>query len=267
MEPPKSNQLIFSQWIVAIRKRDWEYAETFLATDVIVNENTMARRAYIQRLRNARFETASLDVCIADDEAAVIAARFVLSRPPEPTLGQGEEWTEQTLFSLVNGKISSIQVLAGPNQSAVPGCADQSGEKTESAKALRTSELRKFYTRYIDSINTLTMRGHFDDFCQDTVTHNYINYSRDEYREMIESSFEDISGLHFTIESLIVNEEAQQVAARLGFTGVPTKEFRGIAPTGKPVRFGEHAFYQLEKGRIKQVWSLLDLEAYKSSIA
>lgn len=73
--------------------------------------------------------------------------------------------------------------------------------------------------------------------------------------------------LGFTIERLVVNEEAQQVAARLGFTGVPIREFRGIAATGNAVRFREHAFYQLERGQIRQVWSLLDLAAYRASMA
>lgn len=202
---------------------------------------------------------------IADDEMAEIAIRYTFPRSLQ-SLSQGEEWAEQALFSIVGDKISAVQTIAGANHFSNPISYSESKEDTQTVK-IKKADLRKFYTAYIDSINTLTMREHFDEFCQDVVTHNYISYDRDEYRKMIESSFEEISGLRFTVERLIVNEEAQQVAARLGFTGVPTRTFRGIAPTGKSVKFSEHAFYQLEHGRIKQVWSLLDLASYRASIA
>ncbi|KAM3510547.1 hypothetical protein MY11210_005800 [Beauveria gryllotalpidicola] len=262
----KNYRLTFSQWLDAVRNGDWDTAETFLADDVMVNGSSMAGHAYIQQLKDDNFETARLDLCIVDDERAELAARFVFRRSPEP-LDEDKEWTAQTFFSFANDKISAVQALAGANNSAGPEPNGEANQETALPRALKSSDLRKFYTEYIDSINTRTMRDRFDEFCPGVVVHNYFSYVRRQYRGLIESSFEEISGLRFTIERLIVNEEAQQVAARLAFTGVPTKNFRGIAPTGNPVSFSEHGFYQLEEGRIKQVWSLLDLAAYQASIA
>lgn len=265
MENSKKFQHIFSEWTMAIQNGDWHRAEAFLAADVIVNRSSMTAHAYVQKLQKDKFQTARLDLCIFDDSSADIAARYTFPSSPEP-LNQGEEWTEQTLFTIVGDRISVIETLADTNNCPDLGSGQESKMSLRAGKA-ESPDLRKFYTEYIDSINALTMREHFDEFCQNMVTHNYLKYGRDEYREMIESSFKEISGLHFTIERLIVNEKDQQIAARLGFTGVPTKEFRGIAPTGNGAVFSEHAFYQLDQGRIKQVWSLLDLASYRASIA
>lgn len=265
MEDSRNMQQIFSEWALAIQNSDWQRAETFLAADVIVNRSSMTAHAYLQKLQVREFQTAHLDMYIFDENLAEIAARFMFPSSPEP-LSKGEEWTEQTLFIIVGDKISVVETLAGANNCPNPDSIEKP-KRIQGDRTVESSDLRKFYTEYIDSINALTMREHFDEFCQDVVTHNYLEHGRDEYREMIESSFKEISGLHFTIERLIVNDENQQVAARLGFTGVPTKEFRGIAPTGNSVVFSEHAFYQLERGRIKQVWSLLDLASYRASIA
>ncbi|OAA69803.1 Polyketide cyclase, SnoaL-like protein [Cordyceps fumosorosea ARSEF 2679] len=265
----KSRRLVFLEWLAAIQRNDWQDAESFLAHDVIVNGDSLTRGEYIQKLKDDGFSAAILDTCIVDDEKPEIAARLLLPGPPPgtPLDADGEEWAEQSLFTIFGNKIAAVQTLSGANNSATSGPPINEAREGAASRAAKTSDLRRFYTEYIDSINTLTMHAHFERFCQDFITHNYISYGRDEYRAMIESSFEEISGLHFTIKSLIVNEEAQQIAARLGFTGVPIKEFRGIAPTGNAVRFSEHAFYQLEEGRIKQVWSLLDLAAYQACMA
>ncbi|KAM0744348.1 hypothetical protein ACQRIT_001662 [Beauveria bassiana] len=269
MASSRNYRLIFSEWLDALRNGDWGNAETFVADDVIVNGSSTAGHAYIQELKDDNFQTARLDLCIVDDERAELAARFVFPRSPEPALlDEDKEWTAQTFFSFANDKISAVQALAGANNSAGPEPNHgEANQETALPKTLKTEDLRKFYTEYIDSINTRTMRDRVDEFCPGVVVHNYFSYVQRQYRGLIESSFDEISGLRFTVERLIVSEEAQQVAARLAFTGVPTKKFRGIAPTGKPVSFSEHAFYQLEGGRIRQVWSLLDLAAYRASIA
>ncbi|KAJ3493198.1 hypothetical protein NLG97_g4884 [Lecanicillium saksenae] len=265
MDTSQTARSIFLEWCAAIRNSEWDIAKSLLAADVIVNGASTPRQGYIQTLMDANFETAHLYMCIVDDEAAEIAARFIIPGPQEG-LGQGDEWTEQNLYSVVDDKICAIRILAGANKAEAPGARKDLDTNNTTGAIFQATELRKFYTEYIDSINALTMRDHFDTQCQDVICHNYHRYNRDEYRGMIESSFREISGLRFTIERLIVSKESQQVAARLGFTGVPTKEFRGIPPTGGSVKFSEHAFYQLEGGRIKQVWSLLDLDAYRTSI-
>ncbi len=224
MEASKSTQHIFSEWTRAVRNSDWHHAEAFLAADVVVNGNSIARHAYTRKLKDDSFNMARLDMLIVDDEMAEIAIRYTFPRSLQ-SLSQGEEWTEQALFSIVGDKISAVQTIEGANHFSNPISYSESKEDTQTVK-IKKADLRKFYTAYIDSINRLTMREHFDEFCQDVVTHNYISYDRDEYRKMIESSFEEISGLRFTVERLIVNEEAQQVAARLGFTGEHFEESR-----------------------------------------
>lgn len=259
------NHTNLTAWLAAVEHADWNKAEALLAVEIIVNGKAVARHAYVQILQKENVRTKKLDICIIDDESGAIAARL-LHLETGGSLSPREQFTEQTLFSFTDGKISTIQSLTGPYSTADRKETDTIEKETPLSGTNQENNLRQFYTKYIDSINSLTMEATFGSFCQDAVTHNNHRYKRDEYREMIESSFEEISGLHFTIERLLVNHQTQQVAARLAFTGVPTKEFRGIQPTGKGVIFSEHAFYQLEQGKIKQVWSLLDLEAYRVSI-
>lgn len=261
MSDADSNPTLLQKWASAVAAGDWAAVEGVLAPSLSVNGVTRTRSSYIQELRSKQ-QITKLDLLIGNDEKPEIAARFLCNDPSE-AVSQGEEWTEQGFYSFTDGSISSMQSMAGANTAGthLPIKDEEASESTAAA------DLCKFYTDYIESINTLTMGEHFDTFCQDAVVHNYHSYTREEYKQMIESSFEEITGLHFTIEKLLVNTTGQQVAARLGFTGVPTKEFRGIPPTGKCVRFSEHAFYQLEQGRIRQVWSLLDLEAYRKSMA
>ncbi|KAM3561438.1 hypothetical protein ARSEF4850_003221 [Beauveria asiatica] len=241
MASSRNYRFTFFQWLDALWNGDWGNAETFVADDVIVNGSSMAGHAYIQKLKDDNFETARLDLCMVNNERAELAAGFVFPRSPEP-LDEDKEWTAQTFFSFANDdKISAVQALAGANKSAGRESNGPINQETALPNRLTSLDLRSFYADYIDSINTGTLRDGFEDF-------------------------EEISGLRFTIERLIVNEETQQGAARLAFTSEPTKNFRGIVPTGNPVSFGERAFYQLEEGRIKQVWSLLDLAAYQASI-
>ncbi|KAJ2974716.1 hypothetical protein NQ176_g5911 [Zarea fungicola] len=259
------NHTSFTDWLAAVEHADWNKAETLLAGNVIVNGKAVARHAYIYILQKENIRTKKLEMCIIDDESGDIAARLMhLDTGGSPSLS--EQFTEQTLFSFTDGKISTIQSLGALNSTTDRKETDTTAKSASHSGANQEGNLHQFYTNYIDSINNHTMEATFGSFCRDMVTHNHHSYTRDEYREMIESSFEEISGLHFTIERLLVNHQTQRVAARLGFTGVPTKAFRGIQPTGKGVIFSEHAFYQLERGKIKQVWSLLDLEAYRVSI-
>lgn len=258
------NKQTFDEWTAAVERGDWAKATTFLAGDITVNGDATLGEAYIQELKAENMNGSRREIIIVDEETGDIAARFV-NLPTTKALDASEEWTEQTLYSFNDGKISSIQSLQGANIKELKS-ENSPAHHDSAAQDTNQTDLRLLYTEYIDSINALTMDKHFGSFCHDAVTHNYHTYQRDAYREMIESSFEEIKGLHFTIERLIVDTGKQRVAARLGFTGVPSKEFRGIPPTGNSVRFSEHAFYQFQQGRIKQVWSLLDLEAYKRSV-
>ncbi|CCF47330.1 hypothetical protein CH063_04122 [Colletotrichum higginsianum] len=88
----------------------------------------------------------------------------------------------------------------------------------------------------------------------------------EEYRRGVEGSREAISGLRFEIQELLVDDETQQVAARLQITGTPVAEFAGARPNGKAVKFHEHCMYRFDKGKIALVWATMELDAYRRQL-
>jgi ketosteroid isomerase-like protein len=71
--------------------------------------------------------------------------------------------------------------------------------------------------------------------------------------QLLTSAFPD---LRVQIDDLIA--EADRVAARLTFTGTHRGDFRGIAPTGRPVRFDAIRIYRIVQGKIAETWASQD---------
>lgn len=82
----------------------------------------------------------------------------------------------------------------------------------------------------------------------------------------MEDAQEAIPDMIFQVVDLIVDEDKQQVAARLEFTGTPVKNWEDVEPNGKEVNFSEQAFYWFEKGKICSVVSVVDMEAYRKQM-
>lgn len=269
-----ASKVLLREWLDAVCDCNWDSAASLLGPNVSIDGNELLGADYIQRLQSTTAHTftdreAEIELLIIDDGGARLAARVihrarvVKQREAAKASGQSRQWAEQLFLWAPEGKITKVISLddvndqdeAPPTMSPTPDIEQRHSQQEHS--------LKPFYTEYINSINEHTMDKNFSKYCNPSVMHNDFIYSTQEYREMIESSFEDISGLHFTIEELFTNSNSQHVAARLGFTGIPVKTFRGIPPTGKSVRFSEHAFYKLEQGKISRVWSILDLDSFR----
>lgn len=126
--------------------------------------------------------------------------------------------------------------------------------------------LAQTYRDYIACINAKTMVADLPKYCQPTVMHNGVVRSLDEYRFLMENAQDCIADLNFKTHTLIVDEEKQQVAALLEFTGTPVKVWEGVEPNGKSVEFSEHVFYWFEGGKIHKVISLVDVETFRKQM-
>lgn len=62
--------------------------------------------------------------------------------------------------------------------------------------------------------------------------------------------------LHIRIEDLVAEED--RVAATLTFAGTHRGPFRGIEPTGRPVRFGAIRIYRFADGKVTETWAQQD---------
>ncbi|KAL3959560.1 hypothetical protein ACCO45_004677 [Purpureocillium lilacinum] len=253
MSQPPARSIVES-WADALSRRDYDAAREMLspACNVLLNGLSLDRDGYMNDLKNALGQSpvrVAVDLVIIDE-----------NDPNRLAAEHAFVWVNQS------GKITNI-VATVEDMTHEDSDRDVASSPTSPQRqAHHGGDLTQFYRDYIHTINSLTMKERLHEFCQPVVTHNARRLSIDEYRLMIESSFDEIRGLHFSIEDIIVDDETQQIAARIGFTGVPGKAFRGIAPTGKEVRFGEHAYYRLEDGKIVRVRSVLDLSSYRRSI-
>lgn len=72
-------------------------------------------------------------------------------------------------------------------------------------------------------------------------------------RNVLVGAFPD---LHVEIEDLIAEDD--QVVARLSFSGTHRGDFRGIAPTGRPITFSAIRIYRLSSGKIVETWAVQD---------
>jgi len=65
--------------------------------------------------------------------------------------------------------------------------------------------------------------------------------------------------LHLTIEDLIA--EGDKIVARNTVTGTHLGEYRGLAATGKKVTYNEIFIIRFARGRITEVWGVVDVFA------
>ena len=125
------------------------------------------------------------------------------------------------------------------------------------------AELADFYRAYISCLNAQDW-PRLGDFVAEDAIHNGQPFGLSGYRAMLENDFAQIPDLHFNIALLIC--DPPNIAARLQFNCSPKGTFFGLPINGKRVSFTENVFYELRKGRIWQVWSVIDKAAIEAQL-
>lgn len=83
-------------------------------------------------------------------------------------------------------------------------------------------------------------------------------------RIVAQASSDAMPDFRWPIENIVIDGE--QVAVRLIDTGTPTRDWLGLKPTGRLVRFGENVFDRFRDGRIDEVWSIFDALAVRAQL-
>ncbi|VUC31259.1 unnamed protein product [Clonostachys rosea] len=253
----------FRSWVNGIKQHDDKAISALLAPDLNHNGRQVGKQEYLDGLLKATADTQDIavDMLIVSSQNPAVAARLIHHSR------QGHQHPEYLFvhFSHSPPQITSVRSLADEaSSSPIPLSPPTPAPEPTTA----VQDLPAFYTSYIASINAHTMEQRFPGSCQPKLTHNTVPRDIPSYIDLIESSFEDIRGLHFNVVDLVADEAKQQVASRIEFTGRPVRPFRGVEPgvNGEEVKFHEHAFYFLEGGKIVRVWSVLDMDAYKKCL-
>ena len=79
-------------------------------------------------------------------------------------------------------------------------------------------------------------------------------------KQVIEEESKGFPDLHVTIEDIIA--EGDKVCVRLKETGTHTGEFRGLAPTGKKIKYTAVAIWRIVDGKVVEGWGVYDMLDY-----
>jgi len=125
------------------------------------------------------------------------------------------------------------------------------------------ANLEERYREYIDCLNRRDW-AHLGQFVADDVRHNGRPFGLEGYRSMLENDCEQIPDLLFEIEMLVA--DPPRLAARLRFDVTPKTIFLGLPVNGRRVTFHENVFYEMDNGRIREVWSVIDKQAIEAQL-
>ncbi|TIX42109.1 MAG: ester cyclase [Mesorhizobium sp.] len=125
------------------------------------------------------------------------------------------------------------------------------------------SDLSDLYRGYIACLNKQDWPN-LGRFVHDEVTHNGRKLGLSGYLEMLERDFDEIPDLYFDIQLLVA--DPPYVASRLSFDCAPRGTFLGLHVSGKRISFAENVFYEFEREKIRQVWSVIDRAAIKAQL-
>ncbi|KJZ80083.1 hypothetical protein HIM_00797 [Hirsutella minnesotensis 3608] len=243
------SEIILERWVAALSRRDWDTLKTLLSPDCSISANgcLLSKNEYLGHIQgDLKDDTGrsiwKLDYTVLDGvDDGHVAGRLVSDMAGLPSESNPTQRCELVFCWISDGVIVKWISLAGQGRHEPEDRDASLITKPEDGgkRRKRHAEMDRFYREYIDVINSLTMEQYLVRYCQPNVTHNNRRFTVNEYRLMIESSFQAIQGLRFTIEELFIDVDAQRIAALLGFTGLPVGDFDGVEPTGKEVRFSE----------------------------
>jgi|ERR1700722_14828532 predicted ester cyclase len=123
--------------------------------------------------------------------------------------------------------------------------------------------LSQLYRDYIACLNGRDWPN-LHIFVADDARHNGRPFGLAGYRAMLERDFEEIPDLSFNIELIVC--EPPHVASRLRFDCRPEGLFLGLPVNGKRITFAENVFYQFRRGKIVEVWSVIDKAAIEAQV-
>ncbi|MER8502892.1 ester cyclase [Mesorhizobium sp. M0204] len=125
------------------------------------------------------------------------------------------------------------------------------------------SDLSDRYRGYIACLNKQDWPN-LGRFVHDEVIHNGRKLGLSGYLEMLVRDFDEIPDLYFDIQLLVA--DPPYVASRLSFDCAPRGTFLGLDVSGKRISFAENVFYEFQRGKIGQVWSVIDKTAIEAQL-
>lgn len=209
----------------------------------------------------------AIDLLVKDTASSLLAARVILtvrdaSNPGAPT---DQPTIDLAAHIITNPDPSSSTVILEKPQAGTPAPAPRRASTISTHPGTHPASTRPLAETYRDYISTFmadpaAAATGLPRFLHQPVTHNARALTITAYHGLVQDVRAAVPDLACEIVDLVADEERQVVAARLEFVGTPVREFAGAQPDGRAVRIGEIVFYWFDKGRIREVVSLLDFK-------
>jgi predicted ester cyclase len=225
-----------------------------------------------------------LDFLVRDASSPLIVARVILTLRNISSPGGEEDQPTTELAAHVtttpdpSSSSSTSIILDEPSQANSGGAHRASTIPTHPrppsfSTRYTPQPLAETYKAYIKTFmaNPATPTA-LSYFLRHPVTHNTRPLSAPEYQALIqEVRAAAIPDIRCEVLGLVVDEGRQVVAARLQFAGTMVGSFRsGVAPPvgggGRPVKIPEIVFYWFDRGRIREVVSLVDMKGLGAQV-
>jgi predicted ester cyclase len=280
-------ETVYREWLGYAREGRLEEAQRLLhptcrdsSVDIaaIGYLNPSARRQKVLEAVDSSSNTV-LDAIISDPDDGCLAARsFTEATAVNPAAGlvgvpaTGGRFRvfEHELVWFRDGMISRTYTVGGknadPHHLSSEDLISAITQDPVQTKKLSKADLKLFYRQYIQAINENLAESTLADFVCPNVVHNSKHLSLAQYVSLINDSSSAFDNMTATILTLLANEEAQLIVARIEWSGTLTAPLRGVAPNGRPVRFSEVVFYQLHLGKIAQVWAVVDWDSFEAQM-
>jgi predicted ester cyclase len=146
--------------------------------------------------------------------------------------------------------VASLLFLAG----FLPIASAQAPSNAEKAKLERNKAIVRGYMEEVLNKGDLAA---FDKYFPERFMFNNSEWTKQRVAAMIGSTRAAFPDFRVTIEDQIA--EGDKVVTRVTFYGTHQGEFRGIAPTGKPVKYGGVAIDRIVDGKIVEMWHEADM--------
>ncbi|RYC59533.1 hypothetical protein CHU98_g6667 [Xylaria longipes] len=274
------NESLFRSYVQCINQDRWRDLPDVLVFPLKFNGDIIPTPEAFENIGTTKGSIKlSTDAFTVDNDAGRLGVTSIVELRPKSCPDRTVRFMKQTIVWIKDGKIWKIITSGTPEQEverqlfwpgydftpdAISTYSDghyKAGRQHVSAQALESA-----YINYVGCINGRTMQSRLPTYCQLHVIHNSSRHSRDEYRLLIQEFIVAIPDINIGLETIVVDHATQRVAVRLELTGTPTGKLSGVEPTGRSVRFYEHATYFFLEGKIDRVWSIVDWDSYRQQL-
>ncbi|RKK00477.1 hypothetical protein EBE87_28315 [Pseudoroseomonas wenyumeiae] len=126
------------------------------------------------------------------------------------------------------------------------------------------SELKAFFMRYIDALNTHDM-DRMTEFVHDELTQHGKTITRADVIASLKGHVDAVPDFKWRVVDMAIDGDT--VAARLYNIGTPKKKWLGLEPTGATVEYGEFAFHKVRDGRFYEQNYAIDVLEVQRQLA